>query len=202
MSTLGRRYLRMQARITLKQCLPKNGIRERRKLDPKNHPGNNIAFVLYCSQIVVASQIRVRGQPILTRTNSPWRIAIACVVIIAAAISVPLALNLGGWRARILARLTRADNWPVVVPTPPNFQPTVPPGFHVSLFAKGFLAPRWLAIAPNGDVFVADSGAGQIVVLHGLSEQGSAESRLIFADHLNLPFGIAFHSEYVYVANT
>ena len=28
------------------------------------------------------------------------------------------------------------------------------------------------------------------------------ESRDTFADHLTLPFGIAFHDEYVYVANT
>ena len=32
--------------------------------------------------------------------------------------------------------------------------------------------------------------------------KGRAESRDIFADHLNLPFGIAFHDDYVYIANT
>ena len=33
---------------------------------------------------------------------------------------------------------------------------------------------RWLAVAPNGDVSVADSAAGETVVLHGVSGQGSA----------------------------
>jgi glucose/arabinose dehydrogenase len=111
-------------------------------------------------------------------------------------------LNLGGWRARIVARLFRVDNRPVVVPAPPDFQPQVPPGFKVSVFARGFAEPRWLAVAPNGDVFVADSTAGTVVVLHDPQKMGRAESREIFADHLILPFGIAFHDNYVYIANT
>ena len=111
-------------------------------------------------------------------------------------------LNVGGWRARIQARLLRVDNPPVVVSPPPNFLPQVPPGFKVSVFARGFEQPRWLAVAPNGDVFVADSAAGKVIVLGDREAQGSAESREVFADHLNLPFGIAFHADYVYVANT
>jgi glucose/arabinose dehydrogenase len=107
-----------------------------------------------------------------------------------------------GYRARIVARLLRIDNWPVVVPLPSNFQPQVPPGFTVSVFAKGFDQPRWLAMAPNGDVFVADSAAGKVIVLHSSLAPGETGSREVFADHLNLPFGIAFHDNYVYVANT
>jgi glucose/arabinose dehydrogenase len=122
-------------------------------------------------------------------------------LIIAATLVVIFLLNMGGWRARLLARLLRTDNWPVVV-SPANFQPQVPPGFKVSVFARGFTEPRWLAIAPDGDVFVADSAIGEVVVLHDPQGQGSAQSREIFADHLNLPFGIAFHDDYVYVADT
>jgi glucose/arabinose dehydrogenase len=90
----------------------------------------------------------------------------------------------------------------LVVASPPNFKPQVPLGFHVSVFARGFVGPRWLAIAPNGDVFVADSAAGEVIVLRGLSSTGGAESRFVFADHLNLPFGIAFSNDLVYVADT
>jgi glucose/arabinose dehydrogenase len=73
----------------------------------------------------------------------------------------------------------------------------------VTVFASGFVEPRWLAVAPNGDVFVADSAPGEVVVLHYRQGQGSAQSRReIFADHLNLPFGISFHDDWVYVANT
>ncbi len=52
------------------------------------------------------------------------------------------------------------------------------------------------------DVFVADSGAGSVIVLHGLSAHGEPDSRAVFADHLELPFGIAFRGDYVYVADT
>jgi glucose/arabinose dehydrogenase len=126
------------------------------------------------------------------------------VVVLAAAVIVVLllVLNPGGWRARVLARLLRVDNQPMIIAPPANFLPQVPSGFRVSVFAGGFRQPRWLAIAPDGDVFVADSDAGEIVVMHDAHHEGKAESRTLFADHLNLPFGIAFQGEYVYVAET
>ena len=127
-------------------------------------------------------------------------IVIAAVSLVALAMF--LLLNVAGWRARVLARLLRVDNHPVVVTPPPNFQPLVPPGFKASVFAKGFDQARWLAVAPNGDVFVADSAAGQMIVLGDRRGWGGAESRDVFADHLNLPFGISFHDDYVYVACT
>lgn len=131
-----------------------------------------------------------------------WRGSVAFAEIACAAIAFLLLLNVGGWRARLLARITRVENWPTVVPPPRDFQPRVPPGFKVSVFATGFVEPRWLAVASNGDVFVADSAAGKVIVLHGLSAQGGAESGAVFADQLNLPFGIAFRGDYVYVADT
>jgi len=130
------------------------------------------------------------------------RACIALGLVIAAALAVTILLNVRGWRALVLARLLRTDNYPLVVTPPANFQPLVPPGFKVSVFARGFTEPRWLAVAPNGDVFVADSAVGEVVVLHDPQRQGSAQSREIFANHLNLPFGIAFRDDYVYVANT
>jgi glucose/arabinose dehydrogenase len=129
-----------------------------------------------------------------------WR-RLILLAAIAGALAVLLLANVGGWRSRVLARLLRVENWPIVVSPPANFLPRVPSGFRVSVFATGFRGPRWLAVASNDDVFVADSAAGQVVVLHATKE-GNAASRDIFADHLNLPFGIAFHDDYVYVANT
>jgi glucose/arabinose dehydrogenase len=130
------------------------------------------------------------------------RTLIVLVAFSLGASAVFLLLNVSGWRARILARLLRINNSPVVVSPPPNFQPQVPPGFKVAVFARGFDQPRWLAVAPNGDVFVADSAAGQVIVLGARQRRGSVESRDVFADHLNLPFGVAFHNDFVYVANT
>jgi glucose/arabinose dehydrogenase len=113
--------------------------------------------------------------------RSVLRRGLFAVLTVAAITLVMFLLNAAGWRARILARLFRVENWPVVVPPPTNFQPQVPPGFKVSVFAKGFTEPRWLAVASNGDVFVADSAAGAVVVLRDPHEKGSAESREIFA---------------------
>jgi glucose/arabinose dehydrogenase len=133
----------------------------------------------------------------------PLRRTVIVVVAIATSfLSGILLLNTGGWRALILARLFRVDNQPAMVGRPANFRPRVPPGFEVSVFATGFAEPRWLAVAPNGDLFLADSSAREVVVLHDSQGKGRAESRDIFADHLNLPFGIAFHDDYVYIANT
>jgi glucose/arabinose dehydrogenase len=119
----------------------------------------------------------------------------------ATAVAICGFLNIGGCRARVLSRLLRTENQPEVVPLPSNFFPQVPPGFKVTVLAGGFEEPRWLAIAPNGDLFIADSAAGTVVVLRSPVSTNGA-SREIFANHLNLPFGIAFHEDYVYVANT
>jgi len=90
-----------------------------------------------------------------------------------------------------------ANNPARLVPMPPGLTPHAPPGFTVSVLASGFEEPRWLAVAPNDDVFVADSASGTIVVLHDPLHRGPRE---VFADHLSLPFGIAFHERFVYVA--
>ncbi len=84
--------------------------------------------------------------------------------------------------------------------TPPGgFLPTVPAGFKVNVFAAKFKRPRWLTVAPNGDIFLADMGSGEIIILRDTKNSGSAESRENFVEGLRRPFGIAFHDDYVYV---
>jgi len=95
-----------------------------------------------------------------------------------------------------------SGNGPDSAKPPAGFLPTVPEGFHVNVFAKDFTQPRFLTVAPNGDIFVADTGAGQIVVLRDPQHTGGAQQREVFAEKLNRPFGIAFHNDYVYVGNT
>jgi glucose/arabinose dehydrogenase len=94
-----------------------------------------------------------------------------------------------------------SDNAPGEVRMPDGFLPTVPNGFHVNVFAKDFKAPRLLTIAPNGDIFLADTGADQIVILRDPTHTGGAQERVVFAAGLRRPFGIAFHDDYVYVGN-
>src|SRR5258707_14318730 len=58
-----------------------------------------------------------------------------------------------------------AGNAPNKTKPPAGFLPTVPSGFRVNIFATNFKVPRWLAVAPNGDIFVADLRAGDILIL-------------------------------------
>jgi glucose/arabinose dehydrogenase len=85
---------------------------------------------------------------------------------------------------------------------PQGFLPSVPKGFKINVFAADFTEPRWMAIAPNGDVFLADSGAGKVVILRDPEHKGSAQQNEVFAKGLKQPYGIVFHDDYVYVADT
>jgi glucose/arabinose dehydrogenase len=71
----------------------------------------------------------------------------------------------------------------------------------VNVFAEGFKVPRWLAAAPNGDIFVAETGANQIVVLRDPQNTDGAQQREVFATGTSRVFGIAFKDDYVYVGN-
>jgi glucose/arabinose dehydrogenase len=84
-------------------------------------------------------------------------------------------------------------------------KPIVPNGFEVNLFASGLSHPRLIRVAPNGDVFVAESYAGQIRLLRPVP--GGEPRSTVFASGLDRPFGIAFYPpgadpKWVYVANT
>ncbi len=94
-----------------------------------------------------------------------------------------------------------ASRSPSIVARPGSALPRVPPGFHVELLASGLDMPRAMRTAPNGDVFLAESGAGRIRILR------PGASPAVFADGLTLPFGIAFwppgpEPRYVYVGET
>jgi glucose/arabinose dehydrogenase len=93
-------------------------------------------------------------------------------------------------------------NPPRVIPRPEGANLNLPAGFEIGTFAEGFTQPRWMALAPNGDVFLSDSRAGKIVVLRDSNKDGVAEERFVFAEGLKQPFGIAFWRDYVYVGNT
>ena len=90
-----------------------------------------------------------------------------------------------------------AGNGPDKLTPPAGFLPTVPQGFRVNLFATNFKRPRWLTVAPNGDIFLADMGAGEIVVMRDPKHTGGAQAREVFVKGMKRPFGIAFHENYV-----
>ena len=100
-----------------------------------------------------------------------------------------------------------AENGPDVVARPENAWPIALPGFKVELYAAGLNEPRLLRTAPNGDIFLAESGAGDIRVFRGVSNDGKPEQMSVFAEGLKRPYGIAFYPpgpnpQWVYIGNT
>jgi glucose/arabinose dehydrogenase len=83
--------------------------------------------------------------------------------------------------------------------------PKAPPGFAVDLFASGLDMPRVIRVAPNGDIFVAETGAGRVRVFRPGAAGAEPSRGEIFADGLQRPYGIAFYPSgqdprFVYVA--
>ena len=120
------------------------------------------------------------------------------------------------------------DNGPTVVQRPAGAWPMAPAGFKVELYAGGdaaapmqrsdnkkelygptsgtFVMPRIIRTAPNGDFFVADSQAGSIFVLRGITAAGKVATVSQFATGLDHPFGIAFYPsgnnpQWIYIGN-
>lgn len=87
-----------------------------------------------------------------------------------------------------------AGNPPHVASQPAGAALHVPPGFSVSLYASGFNDPRNMILAPNGDVVVADTAAGNIIILRG-------EKKYTFASELNEPYGLAIHDRWLYIGD-
>jgi len=99
-----------------------------------------------------------------------------------------------------------ATNGPKIVARPADAWPKAPPGFKVDLYATGLHNPRLLRRAPNGDIFLAETSAGDIKVFRGVTADHKPEQVQVFATGLNTPFGIAFYPpgpdpHWVYVAD-
>jgi glucose/arabinose dehydrogenase len=126
----------------------------------------------------------------------------------------------GGWQAAApgVVRLIRPTDMPApyatssarsgprLVKRPADATPRVPPGFTVQAFATGLDIPRQMRLAPNGDIFLTESGAKRIRIIRAAAGAATSPSPGIFADHLPYrPYGIALwppgpQPRYVYVA--
>src|SRR5882672_4600754 len=78
-------------------------------------------------------------------------------------------------------------NEPSTVPRPAGAMPEVPKGFAVSVFADNLSDARWMAVASNGDVFLAEppggykaGSGGKITVLRDSNNDGKADQRFTF----------------------
>jgi len=114
---------------------------------------------------------------------------------------------------------------------PDGAKPTAAPGTQVAAFAEGLDHPRWLYVLPNGDVLVAETnappkpddakgirgwvmekvmgraGAGvpspnRITLLRDADHDGVAETRTVFLENLNSPFGMTLVGNDLYVADS
>ncbi|TPQ29533.1 sorbosone dehydrogenase [Bradyrhizobium guangdongense] len=127
----------------------------------------------------------------------------------------------GNWQADKpgTVRLIRPDDLPKpgaspsvanssrVVARPAGASPQVPAGFKIELFVEGLSGPRIIRVAPNGDVFVAETRSGRIRVLRPGEGGAKPAADETFASGLSRPFGIAFfpngdNPQWVYVANS
>src|SRR5262249_31558066 len=83
-----------------------------------------------------------------------------------------------------------ADGIGEAVSMPAGAKPNLPAGFSAELVASGIDNPRALRVAPNGDLFVADSMANQVLV-YRLGENGKPVQKAVFATGLHRPYGMA-----------
>jgi glucose/arabinose dehydrogenase len=91
------------------------------------------------------------------------------------------------------------SNPPAEVQRPPGANLRVPPGFRATIFADGLRHPRWLAVAANGDVLLAESRAGRITLLRDADGDGHAETRTTLIDGLDRPHGMAIQRGHLYI---
>ena len=121
--------------------------------------------------------------------------------------------------------VAKAVGWPA------GGKPIAAAGMAVNAFATGLDHPRTLLVLPNGDVLVAETNApsrpdeergikgwitklvmsragaqtqsaNRITLLRDADGDGVAETRTVFLDSLNSPFGMALVGDDLYVANS
>ncbi|GAB4034183.1 PQQ-dependent sugar dehydrogenase [Spirosoma jeollabukense] len=119
-------------------------------------------------------------------------------------------------------------NYSNVIGWPDGKTPQAPAGFTVTEFARDLDSPRWIYVAPNGDIFVAEANterkgaknavinaatgrnksertaasANRITLLRDTDKDGKPDLREPFLTGLNQPFGMLVLGNYFYAANT
>lgn len=89
-------------------------------------------------------------------------------------------------------------NSSIHIARPDGVLPKAPPGFRVEVYASGLTNPRWMVVAPNGDVLLAEPNKGQITLLR---ETGGKVAASAFADGFRTPHGLALTKDALYVGD-
>jgi len=86
---------------------------------------------------------------------------------------------------------------------PPEDSVNLPPGFDISVFAEGLRGPRMMTLGPDGEVYVAERGAGRILRLPDRDGDGVADGIEVAAEGLDAPSSIDFYQDgSIYVGET
>lgn len=96
---------------------------------------------------------------------------------------------------------TDVFNPPDVVPRRAIDTPLVPEGFAANLFAENLSHPRWMTVAANGDVLLAESAEGRITLLRDTDGDGAADIIAPFARGYQRPHGLAIVGGELFVAD-
>ena len=182
----------------------------------------------------LSSRLKGRRSPLRSLVRRSWIVSVVAGLMVAAvapdmaqvrtaAQAKPPVLTgkraFGDWtteapgvRRLILARDLPApyatpsvDRGPHMVPQPDGAWPKVPAGFHVEKVVVGLDNPREVITAPNGDLFIMQSGPGSIRILRA-GPDGKPQL-FTYVTGLERSFGMAFYPnganpQYLYVANT
>ncbi|NLG76307.1 MAG: sorbosone dehydrogenase family protein, partial [Xanthomonadaceae bacterium] len=107
-------------------------------------------------------------------------------------------------------------------------EPTVPQGYEIQAIATDLRIPRQSIVLPNGDLLIAEGSGGnapalrpkdiiagyikslgksdveggdRLTLLRDADGDGTYETREVFAENLNAPYGLALIDDALYVAN-
>lgn len=119
------------------------------------------------------------------------------------------------------------QNFSKVIGWPQGKTPVAPQGFVITTYATGLINPRNAYVAPNGDVFVAESNtevsgvkkiaaevsgkaksqklgesANRIILLRDTNHDGKPDMQSVYLSNLNQPYGILVMNDKFYVGNT
>jgi glucose/arabinose dehydrogenase len=77
---------------------------------------------------------------------------------------------------------------------------TVPAGFKATVFASGLAGARLMAVSPDGVLYVALQGKGEVVALPDKDKDGKADKTETVLTGLTRPHSLAFNKGYLYIA--
>ncbi len=136
----------------------------------------------------------VESSPASSRAASPSAVTQQPTATRAASISASATAS----RAPSPAVTATTVQNPAAAPTrvSPAAQPiNLPSGFGISVFASGLNTPRNLAIGPDGQLYLAERGAGRIVRLADRNHDGVADGVDVIAQGFSLPSSLAFYQD-------